>query len=404
MSLWRNRNFNIFLVIQALSVGGDSFSLIAIPLLLLRETGSVVQMGVLTGLSGAASLLTGFFAGFIADRLDRKKLLITCDILRGALYALVPIVWSFSPQIWLLYVIVPMAVAIGMVFQVTYVTVVPSLVDREQLTQANGRLYAVYATAGVGGPAFAGLISQAFGPAVALGIDAATFGVSAIGLLFVRLRAGTDAVARGSILEGARFLWRHPVLRSLTILLTFYIFLTTGLDDIVIYYLKHDLAQNDDAVGLVLACAAAGSIGGAVVVARVRELLGFGATWITAVALSGATVACIGLRPGAIGIAAIMMGFLLGGAVAGICSQSLRQEVTPNHLLGRVTSAFWTIHYALGPLGAALLTLAGSQYGVPRTILTAGIGMALIGLLGTLTPVRRPRPEVRQPTPETKEA
>ncbi|GAA3595025.1 MFS transporter [Nonomuraea rosea] len=398
MSLWRNKNFNIFLVIQALSVGGDSFSLIAIPLLLLRETGSVVQMGVLTGLSGAASLLTGAFAGVVADRLDRKKLLIACDILRGVLYALIPIVWAFSPQIWLLYVVVPLAVSVGMIFQVTYVTVVPSLVDREQLTQANGRLYAVYAAAGVGGPAFAGLVSQAFGPAVALGIDAATFAVSAGGLLFVRLRTSRGAVARGGFLEGARFLWRHPVLRSLTILLTFYIFLTAGLDDIVIYYLKHDLAQNDDTVGLVLGCAAAGSIGGAAVVARVRKLLGFGATWIAAVALSGATVACAGLGPGAVGIAAIMAGFLLGGAVAGICSQSLRQEVTPGHLLGRVTSAFWTVHYALGPLGAALLTLAVSQYGVPRTMLTAGLGMALIGLLATLTPVRRPRPEGRQPT------
>lgn len=401
MSLWRNRNYTIFLAIQALSVAGDSFSLIAIPLLVLHETGSVVHMGVLTGAAGVASLLTGTFAGMIADRLDRKRLLIVCDVARAALYGLVPIVWIFGPQIWLLYVVVPLGAAVGMIFQVTYVTVVPSLVDKDQLTQANGRLYAVYAAAGVGGPALAGLASQLYGPATALGIDAVSFVLSAIGLAFVRLRpvAGAVTPERGGFFDGARFLWRHPVLRTLTILLTFYIFLTTGLDDIVIYYLKHDLGQNDDTVGIVLACAAVGSIAGAAVVARIRRLLGFGATWIAAVALSGLSIALAGLAPGVIGIAAIMTGFLFGGAIGGICSQSLRQEVTPSHLLGRVTSAFWTIHYSLGPVGAAVLTLAVSQYGVPAVALAAGTGIVIIALAGALTTVRQPHPEALPTNP-----
>ncbi len=51
-------------------------------------------------------------------------------------------------------------------------------------------------------------------------------------------------------------------------------------------------------------------------------------------------------------------------SVAGICSMSLRQQVTPDHLLGRVTAAFWTIHFSLGPLGAALLTWTAGHYGV----------------------------------------
>lgn len=62
MTLFRNRDFTVFLSVQALSVAGDSFSMLAIPLLVLHATGSVVQMGVLTALSGAASLVTGVFA------------------------------------------------------------------------------------------------------------------------------------------------------------------------------------------------------------------------------------------------------------------------------------------------------------------------------------------------------
>ena len=52
------------------------------------------------------------------------------------------------------------------------------------------------------------------------------------------------------LLAGARFLWQHPVLRALTILLTFYIFATQGLPDVLIFYIKHDLHQGDGVVGL----------------------------------------------------------------------------------------------------------------------------------------------------------
>ena len=392
MNLFRNRNFNIFLSVQALSVAGDSFSTLAIPLLILHATGSVVQMGVLTGLSGVASLVAGVFAGYLADRLDRRSLLIGCDLARAALYGAIPILWISGPQIWLLYVIVPLGAALGMLFQVTYVTVVPSLVEPDQITQANGRLYAIYAAGSIGGPALVGVISKAYGPVVAIGIDAATFVVSALGILLIRLRPAAAPEDRGGLLEGARFLWRQPVLRSLTILLTFFIFLTAGVDDIVIYHLKHDLAQNDDAIGLVLACAAVGTILGAPLIARIRKAIGFGHTWVTATTLSGLAMGCIGLATGVPSIAVLMALFVFGTAVAGICSQSFRQEVTPSHLLGRVTAAFWTIHYALGPAGAALLTLGASQLGVATVAVIAGAGCVLVSLSGLLTPIRRPLP------------
>ena len=63
------------------------------------------------------------------------------------------------------------------------------------------------------------------------------------------------------MLAGARFLWQHPVLRALTVLLTFYIFATQGLPDVLIFYIKHDLHQGDGVVGIVLAVAALGHRG-----------------------------------------------------------------------------------------------------------------------------------------------
>ncbi|MGN9911393.1 MFS transporter [Phytohabitans sp. LJ34] len=400
-SLWRDRDFTLFWVVQTLSVAGDSFSYVAIPLLVLRGTGSVSQMGLLTGLAGAATILTGVFAGALADRIDRRALLIVCDISRAILYALIPIMWFFSPQIWLLYAIVPLGAGFAMIFRVTYVAALPNLVDPERITEANARLSATYAAAAVGGPVVAGILSGLYSPTVAVAVDAATFTVSAIGLCFVRLRVRTapgeprqpDGMSWRDLVVGVRFLWRHPVLRALTMLLWFLTFLTLGLTDIIVYYVGHELRRPDATVGYVLAAAAFGTIVAAFVVVPARRTWGFGACWIGSYALCGVAIAGIGMTRSVPVVAALATTVVFGIGVAGICSMSLRQEVTPDHLLGRVTSSFWTIHSALGPVGAAVLTASAANHGVPATTLAAGVACLLVAVVGTLTPARQARPE-----------
>ncbi|MGI5215241.1 MFS transporter [Plantactinospora sp. CA-290183] len=403
--LWRTRDFPLFWSAQTLSALGDSFSLIAAPLLVLHATGSVARMGLL--MAGAAAIVAGVFAGIVVDRVDRRRLLIGCDLVRAAGYALVPLVWLVSPQLWLLYLVAPVGAAAGMLFQVGHVAVVPGLVDPARLTRANGQLYASYAAAGVAGPLLAGTLSALLGPAAAIGVDAATFVLSALGLCLVRFRrpaapaavtvsdGAAGALRRGGaeLLVGVRFLWRHPVLRALTVLLCVLTFLTIGLTDIVIYHLKHDLGRSDAAVGQVLAAAAGGTVVAALLVAPIRRRLGFGACWIGAYALGGAAIAGVGLSRHVPAVALLVSGYAFCTATAGICSMSLRQEITPAPLLGRVTSAFWTLHSALGPLGAAVLTAAVARYGTTAVCLAAGA--ACLGLAGVAirTPIRQSRPE-----------
>ncbi|MFF3576105.1 MFS transporter [Streptomyces mirabilis] len=401
--LRRDRDFGVFWVAQTLSVLGDSFALIALPLLVLHATGSVAQMGLLTAVGGAASVVAGVFAGVVVDRVDRRKLLVTCDLVRMALYAVIPLVWVFGPRIWLLYVVLPLCEAVGMLFSVAYVTVVRNLVGVERITEANGRLNATAAAAGVAGPVCAGLVAAWFGPAAAVGVDAASFGVSAACVGFVRFKgstrpapgpaAGAGAVRRlwTDLLAGVSFLVRHPVLRVLTVLLSFFSFLTLGLNDLLIYHLKHDLGRDDAAVGTVFAVGALGTIAGALLVARVRRRLGFGPTWIGSVAVCGCALAGLGWARSVPAVAALTAVFLGFGSVAGTCSMSLRQEVTPEHLLGRVTSAFWTLHYSAAPAGAAVLTWAAGRHGTAAVGAIAGACCVLVAVLALLTPVRRPR-------------
>lgn len=400
---------------QTLSVAGDSFALIAVPLLVLHVTGSVAQMGLLTGLASAASVAAGVFAGILADRLDRRRLLIWCDLARMALYGIVPVAWAFGPKIWLLYVVLPAAEAIGMVFQVTYVTVVRNLVEPSRITEANGRLGATSAAAGIGGPLLAGVVAGWAGPTAAIAVNAASFGISALGVLLIRFgrrpspsapeasgagEGGEDGErqeARGhwrELLAGARFLWRQPVLRALTVLLSFFIFLTLGLTDVLIYHLKHDLGRSDGAVGAVLAVAALGTVAGSLLVGPVRRRLGFGASWIGAIAVAGLAIVGLGASGGVVGAGVAAAVYLGCVSVAGIASMSLRQQVTPDHLLGRVTSAFWTIHFSLGPAGAAVLTWGAQRHGVAVVCLLAGAACLLIALAAFFTPIRQPNPEL----------
>ncbi|MFE9452321.1 MFS transporter [Streptomyces sp. NPDC006739] len=397
--LWRQRNFGIFWAAQTLSVLGDSFALIALPLLVLQATGSLARMGLLTAVGGAASVLAAVFAGVLVDRVDRRRLLIVCDLVRMVLYGLIPLVWVFSPRIWLLYTVLPVCEAVGMLFAVGYVTVVRSLVGTGQLTEANGRLNATAAAAGVLGPLCAGLVAAWTGPATAVAVDAGSFGVSAACLWFVRLaeRGGDDrrqAAGRGTGLwqdlrTGVSFLRGHPVLRSLTLLLFLFSFLTLGLTDLVIYHLKHDLGHDDGTVGTVMAAGALGTIAGALLVARVRSRLGFGPTWIGSIAVCGLAFAGLGWVSRVPCLALLSATFLACVGVAGTCSMSLRQEVTPEPLLGRVTSAFWTLQYSAAPVGAALLTWTAERRGTAPVALAAGAACVLIAAAGLATPIRR---------------
>ncbi len=403
--LRNNRNFNIFWVGQSLSSIGDAVALIAMPLLVLQVTGSIAQMGFVTATVGVAMLVAGVVAGPIADRVDRRRFMILCDLARMVVYAAIPIGWWIAgPQRWLIFFTAGCGAFFGMCFSVTYITAIANLVDRDQMTDANGRLQASAAVASVIGPALAGVIAARFGPATALGIDSLSFALSAGSLACIRLRpveaARSDEPPAGHVAEllaGVRFLWQQPVLRALTWMIAGFSFLTMGALDLLVYHLRHDLGQSDRAVGLVFAVAASGAIGGGLLAAPARRRWGFAVCYLGSAIVEGVILAGIGLAPTVVLMAPLMVGFLFLEILKGVNSIAVRQQVTPNHLLGRVTAAFWTINSAPGPIGAALFTVLAAKIGAPVVLLLIGAGFTLIALLGLRTPACTRYPEAATP-------
>jgi predicted MFS family arabinose efflux permease len=400
---------------------GSSISQVAVPLLVLQATGSVVQMGLITAVTGVGMVVTGLFAGHLVDRLAPSaptrllptlRIMLSSDLLRAGLHLLVPLVWLAGPQLWLLYLLAAVSSCLSMLFNVGYVTAVANLVRPDQVTAANGRLSSTFAIGTIAGPSLAGLLTATVGASWGLGVDGVSFLVSASSIYAVQLSrttaeasrtvsptttsktatAGT-ATVRQEFLAGVRFLWQQPTLRSLTVLLGLLLFIELAATDLLIFHLQDDLEQSGAVVGVVLGVSGIGAVLAGLLTSRLRQAYGFGACWLGTTLLMGLALAVIGLSRSVvlIGVMAALLTF--GTTVGGICSMSLRQQVTPDHLLGRVTSAFWVLHLAPGAVGAAVLTALAGQIGVPAVCVLGGLGCTLIVVLGLFTPVRAAHPE-----------
>jgi Na+/melibiose symporter-like transporter len=297
---------------------------------------------------------------------------------------------------WLIYVVAALGALLGNTFQIGSITALANLVDKDQLTEANGRLQATYSISFLVGPLLAGLVSGAFGPATAIGIDAVSFLVSALSLMFIRFRLmqrptpeeGEHESTVQELLAGVKFLWRQPVLRWLTILLFLMGFLAFAGLDLFIFHLKHNLGQSDNAVGVVFGLASVGGLAGSLMASRLRRRWGYGICWLGGCLVQGISLAVMGVEPTLVVIAVMAIVMQAAGSVYGIMSMSFRQETTPDHLLGRVTAAFWTLSTISGPLGAAVMTSLAEHTSVPFTILLMGAGGIACAAIGIFTPIR----------------
>ena len=388
--------FLMFWCGQTFSAVGDAMALVAVPLLVLGATGSVTQMGAVAAVSGVGQIVGGVIAGPLVDRVDRRRLMIVCDCLRAIVYGAVPLLWWLvGPHLWLIYGVACVGAFLGMCFSVAYITAIPALVAADRVVEANGRLQASVAVASLIGPILAGVVTARTGAIVALGADALTFLASALSLAWVRFRSVSRSVTAGTtavgvvaeLLEGVRFLWRHSVLRALTAMITGFSFFTLAATDLIIYHLAHDLRQPSDTVGFVFGVASLGAVAGGLLAAPARRRWGFGVCYLGGACAEGAVLVALGAAPALALVAPLLIGYTFCEIFKGVNSIALRQQVTPDYLLGRVTATFWTINGAPGPFGAAVLTAIAERVGASVVLMGVGLAFMVIAFVGTRSPV-----------------
>ncbi|SEF21166.1 Predicted arabinose efflux permease, MFS family [Amycolatopsis pretoriensis] len=377
-----------------LSSLADGVLKVALPLV---AVGYTREPALIAGLAFAFSLpwlLFALLAGAVVDRLDRRRAMLAANLARGGLLAAVTLLTVFGAgSIWALYVV---AVGVGCaetVYDTAAQSIVPQVVGREQLARANGRMFAAEQTANeFAGPPLAGVLAAA-GVVAALVTPVALWAVAVAALLLVRgeyrIPRESRTTLRADIADGLRFLLRHKVLRTFSLMVGTYNFATGATFAVLVLYAVGPgsaMGLSAPAFGLLMATSAAGGLTGSVLAEAAERRLGrIRALWISwsAGALSVGTLA-VTAKPYAVGT-----GFFLGGVgvmVSNVVMVSLRQRLTPDRLLGRLNSSHRLVAWGTKSLGALAGGAIAQAFGL-RTVFVvmAVLAFAVVAGLRVLT-------------------
>lgn len=377
-----------------LSSLADGVLKVALPLV---AVGYTREPALIAGLAFAFSvpwLLLALPAGALVDRLDRRRAMFAANLVRGGLLAGVTLLTVFGGgSIWALYVV---AVGVGCaetVYDTAAQSIVPQVVERAQLARANGRMFAAEQTANeFAGPPLAGLLAAA-GVIAALVTPVALWAVAVAALLLVRgeyrVPREKHTTLRADIAEGLRFLAHHRVLRTFSVMTGTFNFATGATFAVLVLYAVGPgsaMGLTAPAFGLLMATSAAGGLAGSLLAEAVERRLGrVRALWVSW-PVGGVGVGALALtaNPYVAGAA-----FFVGGVgilVSNVVMVSLRQQLTPDRLLGRLNSSHRLVAWGTKSLGALAGGAIAQAFGLRAVfVVMAVLAFAVVAGLRVVT-------------------
>jgi MFS family permease len=399
--LVHHRDFRLLWAGQSVSDIGTAVSTVVLPLVaVVYLHASAFQVGALAAAEWVPWLLIGLPAGVWVDRSRCRPLMIGCDVLRAALIASVPVAAAFDRLgMAQLFVVAALTGLATVVFQVAYLSYVPALLDRDDLAEGNAKLQGSGAVAQVVGPGVGGLLVQAFRAPFALVVDAASYLVSAVAILAIRVREPKREPAahrslRREIAEGLRYVAADPFLRVLTIAPAVANFFFIGFEAINVVFLVRVVHLAPATVGLLVGVVSLGSVVGAAIARSVGRWIGTArAVWL-ATLVTAPFGLLIPLTTGGAGLAFYVVGnvvLLIGVLVYNVTVSSFRQFYCPPEILGRVIATMRFVLFGTMPLGALLGGTLGSLLGPRDAVWVLMAGNVLPGLILAASPLRRLR-------------
>jgi MFS family permease len=399
------RDFKLFWAGQSVSMVGDGIYTVAIAwqvYSLSNVPTALAVVGIAQTIPLVAFVLVG---GVLADRLDRRRLMIVGAAIPGiAIAALSLLAYADALELWHVWMI-SAAVGLGRaVFGPASGAFVPDIVPANELVQANALAQLVRPLAStLLGPALGGLLVASVGTATCFAIDAASFGAAVVALLLIPSRPIVRAEHTkllADIREGFSFIRRHVwIWGTLTMATVWVVVLLGPLDVLVPYIVKNDIGGGAGALGLVYACGGIGAIASAAWTGQLglprqpvtRMLLGW--------SLGCATVSGIALATATWQAALAMLVFNALLTFSEIVWISLLQRLVPTQLLGRVRSLDWLLSVGLVPISFALTGPIANALGARTTLAAASVISATIALATLLLPGMRADPVPAASTP-----
>jgi MFS family permease len=342
---------------QTISNLGSSFTMFALPLLVYKLTGSALNLAATTAAYFIPYLLFGLLIGAWVDRVDRKRMMIAVDLGRATVLASIP-VFSYAGilSVWWIYAMTFLQACCTIAFDSGEFAAVPSLVPKNRLVTANGRIMASYQAASVGGPLLAGLLVAFVRVESLLLVDAASFVLSACSLALVRRSFNAEEVReRKHILrdvqEGLRYVLGHPVLRNISLMMALINFFGSTTWAQLVLLGKVRLDASDAQVGFLFAAGSLGVVVLGLSAGRIRRHVKFSDAALGSMMLYGAFIVALAATTqyeAALVLWAAASGF---GLFLNINTQSLRQAIVPPHLMGRVASIAGVLAWSAIPAG-----------------------------------------------------
>lgn len=390
-----NHDFRRLFIGGLVSQTGDWFNSVALLTLLLSLTGSGEAVGYILIIKLLPSFFVGPLAGVVADRFNRKTIMIVADVLRGII-VLGFLVVQRPDQVWLVYAIAAVEIAISTFFDPARSAAIPGIVSRAELISANALSSASWSVTLALGAALGGLVTDAFGRNTAFVIDSLSFFVSAAFIAAVRIRSSTstrskhvslaDATGVTDLIEGARYLKSNPRVMALLLVKSGW-GLGGGVLLLLTIYGKQIFPIGRDgaaSIGLLYAARGTGALIGPVIAGMISS--GVPRTMRRAITIAFFVSATFYLfyaqSPSLIVALICVLGAHSGGSIQWVFSTTLLQMTVPDRFLGRV----FALEMALLTLTMSVSTYVtgwGVDYpglGARRMATVLGVAFAVPGV------------------------
>lgn len=353
----RNPNYRRWLAGGTISMLGDQFYFVALPWLVLQQTGSAVAMGAIMMAGAIPRALLMLMGGAVSDRISARRIMMATATARAVCVTVIGVlVWTRVLRTWELYAL---AAAFGVAdafagpAQTAYI---PSLLKREQLVAASSASQSAAQITSIAGPVPAGLVIQSLGAAWAFFLDALSF-LFIIGALWKLPDPPPSQTARKamlrSIAEGIAYVAKDVPLRSLMLLVTILNFCIAGPVSIGLAYLARTKFASPAGYGVVISALAAGSLLGALL-AGVWKIRRRGVAILLVSSGLGVCLGSIGLLGKVWSIAGVL---LIMGAAAGMVNIHIGAWIMQRIdavVRGRVARVLMLASFGITPVSLAV--------------------------------------------------
>jgi MFS family permease len=396
----RNRNYRLFFGGQLVSLSGTWLQFVAQDWLVLQLTGSGVAVGITTALQFTPMLLFGVWGGMLADRYDKRRLLIGVQIVMALLaVGLAVVAVAGVAEAWMVWVFAALTGAATVIESPTRNAFVAEIVDTDDLPNAVSLNTALASTARIVGPAVAGVLIATAGVGAAFVVNALSFTAVIVALWRLDVsairRSEPVARSRGQIRSGLRYAWSTPVLRATLAVVAVVAVLVLNFRVALPLLAKFAYDGGPGTFGLLSALLASGGLAGALLGAARPAVSG--RRVVVAAAASCLAAAAVAASP-SVPFAAVALAALgAAGTLMFTAANALLQTVCVPTYRGRVMALFVIVFLGSNPVGAPLYG-AMAQWLGPRGALAVCAAAGLAAVAATARPLLRAVVELHERT------